>query len=280
MKLLRNSTNLKQLLSEYRVNNKTIGFVPTMGALHKGHLSLVNCSVSENDISVVSIFVNPTQFNNKEDLRNYPRNEKEDLNLLFDTGCDIVFIPEEKDMYPEEDKREFNFNGLDKVMEGKYREGHFNGVAQIVSKLFKIVKPEKAYFGKKDFQQVAIIKHLTKHYLQNLNIEIIPCEIIREADGLAMSSRNMLLNEDQRKTAANINKIMNSFCDEYKFFSIKDLKNQIKTEIDNIKGLKTEYIEIVDNVTLREVVEVIPEKTTACIAVFAGNIRLIDNYSF
>ncbi len=270
-------TELKRYLNLVKSSGKTLGFVPTMGALHEGHLSLIECSNKDNDFTAVSIFVNPTQFNNADDLKNYPRNVENDLDLLMEASCDIVFIPNTKEMYPEEDKRIFDFAGIDEVMEGKYRKGHFNGVAQIVSKLFELFEPDKAYFGRKDFQQVAIIKYLNEHYLKHLNIDIISCDIIREEDGLAMSSRNLLLSDEERISAARIYKTINKYKSKYSGLSVEELIKKITREIDEDKNLRTEYIDIVDDTTLRTVKEIIPGKTTICAAVYDGKVRLIDN---
>jgi len=249
-----------------------------MGALHKGHLSLTECSNKENDFTLVSIFVNPTQFNNPDDLNKYPRNEDIDLDLLLHKSCDIVFIPGTDEMYPEKDERTFDFNGIDKVMEGKYREGHFNGVAQIVSKLFEIIRPDKAYFGRKDFQQVAIIKYLNSNYLSDLKIDIVSCDIIREDDGLAMSSRNQLLNDSERESAAVISKTLRKFVNEYTKYSVTEIKQKIIDEINSDKNLTVEYVDIVDNLSLQTVSEIKPRETMVCVAVFDGKIRLIDNF--
>ena len=270
-------TELRRYLKLVKSSGKTLGFVPTMGALHKGHLSLIECSNKENDFTAVSIFVNPTQFNNSDDLKNYPRNEENDLDLLMKASCDIVFIPSAEEMYPEEDNRIFDFAGIDRVMEGKYREGHFNGVAQIVSKLFELFKPNRAYFGRKDFQQVAIINYLNEHYLKHLNIKVISCDIIREEDGLAMSSRNLLLSPSERKSAALINKILNKYKDKYTELSPQELIKLITEEIDKDSNLKTEYIDIVNDNTLQTVQKIIPGETTICAAVYDGKVRLIDN---
>ncbi|NPA67096.1 MAG: pantoate--beta-alanine ligase [Chlorobi bacterium] len=278
MIITRTKKDLKRYLKLIKDAGKTTGFVPTMGALHKGHLSLTECSGKDNDFTVVSIFVNPTQFNNKDDLKRYPRDEEKDLALLLSVSCDIVFIPSVEEMYPEEDKRTFDFNGLDEVMEGKYRKGHFNGVAQVVSKLFEIVKPDRAYFGRKDFQQAAIIKYLTDNYLSDLNIEIKVCDIIREDDGLAMSSRNTLLTEEQRKSAALISKTLKKYTGNYKNYSTEELIKKITEEINEDPNLKVEYVDIVDDLSLETVSEIKPGKTTICVAVYDGNVRLIDNF--
>ncbi|MCD4792018.1 MAG: pantoate--beta-alanine ligase [Bacteroidales bacterium] len=280
MIITRNIKELHKVFLDKKKLKKIVGFVPTMGALHAGHLSLIKFASTENDITVVSIFVNPTQFNSKKDLKKYPRDEERDMEKLKSINCDIVFIPEVEEMYPEDDNRIFDFQGLDNVMEGKYRNGHFNGVAQIVSTLFEIVNPNKAYFGKKDFQQVAIIKYLNENYLKDLNIEVVACDIIREEDGLAMSSRNMLLNKEQRSEASSISKTMFFYCNSYEKYSVAGLKSKIISEINSNTHLEVEYFDIVDNKTLQSVPDIIPKKTTACIAVYAGIIRLIDNFSF
>ncbi len=280
MIITRTKKELYRYLKLIRGADKTIGFVPTMGALHEGHLSLIRCSNNENNFTVVSVFVNPSQFNNPEDLKKYPRNEERDLDILLSASCDIVFIPDIREIYPEKDERVFDFDGLDKVMEGKYREGHFNGVAQVVSKLFEIVKPDKAYFGRKDFQQVAIIKFLNKNYLSHLNIDIVTCDTIREADGLAMSSRNELLDSVQRKSASLISKTLKKYTKIYQNLSKKELSDKIVREINKDKNLKVEYVDIVDEETLRTVDKIKPGKTTVCVAVYCGKVRLIDNMPF
>ncbi len=279
MFIARTVKELKTKLKKQRTQKK-IGFVPTMGALHQGHLSLIQCSKKNNHITIASIFVNPTQFNNKKDLKKYPRDEQKDLQKLETSGCDIVFIPTTEEMYPDDMQTNYDFKGLDKVMEGKYREGHFNGVAQIVSKLFEIVKPDKAYFGQKDFQQVAIINFLNTNYLKHLNIDIIACDILREDDGLAMSSRNQLLSKEHRIASPIIQKTLSKYIKQYQNYSVKELLKLITDEINRHPLLKVEYIDIVDNKTLKTVNQIYEGKTTACIAVFAGNVRLIDNVSF
>jgi pantoate--beta-alanine ligase len=262
------------------IEKKSLGFVPTMGALHNGHISLVLNSIKENDYTIASIFVNPTQFNNKTDLLNYPRTVDKDIEILEKAGCDFVFIPDLNEMYPEEDTRIFDFDGLDEVMEGKHRPGHFNGVAQIVTKLFEAVKPDRAYFGRKDFQQAAIINFLVKKYMPEFNIKIITCDIVREKDGLALSSRNILLTPEHRKAAPIIFKTLNLFSKVYSDIKPQKIIEKVTNEINAVELLKVEYFEIVDNETLMPVNEIIPGKTTGCIAVFAGNVRLIDNISF
>lgn len=257
----------------------TTGFVPTMGALHAGHVSLVNKAVSETQVVVVSIFVNPTQFNDKNDLERYPRNLDADLKLLEKTGCQIVFAPKTEEIYPEPDKRKFYFGNLETVMEGKHRPGHFNGVAQVVNKLFEIVRPDKAFFGLKDFQQLAIIKNMVAQL--KLPVEIIPCDIVREESGLAMSSRNELLSPEERKNAALISETLFKAKEQTKEKSVNELKNWITDTINKNRYLNVEYVEIVDDVQLQPV-KSWSEKAVkvACVAVFCGKVRLIDNIVF
>jgi pantoate--beta-alanine ligase len=268
---------LQKILSNFKKSGKSIGFVPTMGALHAGHISLIEKAKSENDLVVCSIFVNPTQFNDPKDLLKYPRTPEHDKQLLLKAGCDILFSPAVDEMYPEKDNRVFDFGGLDKVMEGIHRPGHFNGVAQIVSKLFDAVKPNKAYFGKKDFQQLVIIKHITKQL--NLPIEIIACETVRENDGLAMSSRNILLNNNERTQAIQLYKALSFVKQNASVLSVNELKEKVNEMLSDFNLIKTEYFEIVDADTLQTVNKIVPGKTVACIAAFVGNVRLIDNIS-
>jgi pantoate--beta-alanine ligase len=257
----------------------SIGFVPTMGALHEGHLSLVKQAVADTDIVVVSIFVNPTQFNDPKDLERYPRNLDADLKLLGKTGCHIVFVPGVKDIYPEPDNRKFNFGLLETVMEGKHRPGHFNGVAQVVSKLFEIVNPNKAYFGLKDFQQLAIIKNMVAQL--KLPVEIIPCPIVREESGLAMSSRNELLSAEERKNAAQISETLFKAKELAAGKSVNELKNWIVETINKNKYLTVEYADIVDDIQLQSVKNWDENVVkVCCVAVFCGKVRLIDNIVF
>ena len=293
MKIFKTINSLQNKILSLKQNGKKIGFIPTMGALHKGHISLIEYSEKENDITVVSIFVNPTQFNNTEDLKKYPRTLKKDIEKLEKTKTSILFVPPEKEMYPEKDNRKFNFGNIETVMEGKHRPGHFNGVAQIVSKLFEAVKPNIAYFGQKDFQQYAIIKLLTKKYLSNLNIKIVSCPIIREPDGLAMSSRNVRLNSEQRKNATLISqtlfkaKEMNNLKGHSAENNLKgcctvlELKKWVVEQINANKYLQVEYFDIVDDTYLKSIKKWDKNNIkVACIAVFCGKIRLIDNIIF
>jgi pantoate--beta-alanine ligase len=271
----------KELLGQLEQTGKAeqVGFVPTMGALHRGHLELVARAVSENPVVVVSIFVNPTQFNDPDDLKLYPRNLELDLKLLADTGCYLVFVPEPEEIYPETDTRKFNFGLLDEVMEGKHRPGHFNGVAQVVSKLFNLVKPRKAYFGLKDFQQLAIIKALIKKL--DMPVEIVPCEIVREKSGLAMSSRNELLSPYERNQAALVYQTLRKSTELAGEKTVKELIEWVINTINNSKVLNVEYFEIIDDETFQHVVDWSEKGGKAgCVAVKCGKIRLIDNIRF
>ena len=279
MEVINNISEIKRVLSMHRSKGESIGFVPTMGALHQGHISLVDKAINENDILVVSIFVNPTQFNDKSDLKNYPRTPENDIEILKKSGVKYIFLPDEIEIYPEPDTRIFDFGQLDKVMEGEHRPGHFNGVAQVVSKLFDIVEPNRAYFGQKDFQQLAIIRQLVKMF--NLNIEIIPCPIVRELDGLAMSSRNLLLEPSIRQSAPIIFKTLTEARNKTNELTVKNLINWVVTNINKDNNLKVEYFSLVDSLTLQPILNWNDsESIIGCIAVQAGKIRLIDNAFF
>ena len=263
---------------------KTIGFVPTMGALHEGHAALVRRAVEENDVCVVSVFVNPTQFNNKEDLEKYPRNLQQDSDLLTQLGVHFVFAPTPDEMYTQtemENTFSFDFNGLDEVMEGKMRPGHFNGVVQVVSRLFELVRPTRAYFGEKDFQQLSIIHHMVerssmKERFQGL--QIIDCPIVREESGLALSSRNERLSVEEKKLAVNISKTLFSSMKWAKTASVEDVKQQVIDKINAIDGLEVEYYEIVDKTTLQPTTTF--NNAVGCITVYCGSVRLIDNIQY
>lgn len=279
MKLIHTKKELEIYISKIKLENRSIGFVPTMGALHEGHLTLVRQCVSENDVCVVSVFVNPTQFNNKTDLEKYPRDVNKDVEILKVTGCNCVFAPPADEMYSENEMKEtfdFDFGGMDRVMEGKFRQGHFNGVVQVVSKLFSLVLPNKAYFGLKDFQQLAIIHRMTK--TMNFPVEIVDCPIVREFSGLAMSSRNERLTAGQRKNAANISKILFESRTFVPSKLPKEIVEWVTLQIDNIPDLKVEYFEIVNKKTL-QCVENWNDAAVGCVAVFCGEVRLIDNCS-
>jgi len=271
---------LEQAITTAQRAHKTIGFVPTMGALHAGHIALVAQSVNENDFNIVSIFVNPTQFNNANDLEKYPRNLDADAALLQNVGCDLIFAPEVSDIYTENEKLstfEFDFEGLDKVMEGKFRPGHFNGVVQIVSKLFTLVQPTKSYFGEKDFQQLAIIHLMTQKL--GFTTEIIDCPIVREPSGLAMSSRNERLNSSERELASNISKILFRSVDIASTKTPIELTNWVIDEIAQFEGLRLEYFEIANANTLQTASDW-SSPSVGCIAVFCGEVRLIDNIRY
>ena len=279
MKLLTTTKELTADISALKTLGKTIGFVPTMGALHEGHFSLVCKCKSENDICVVSIFVNPTQFNNPNDLTTYPRTLEQDTKKLAELGCDMVFAPSTEEMYTNAEtttKFSFDFGGLDQVMEGPNRPGHFNGVVQIVSKLFDLVQPLRAYFGEKDFQQVAIIKRMVK--VMGYDTMIIPCPIVRETSGLAMSSRNQLLSPEQKVTAAQISHILFESRQLIQCQSIPQVQSWVIEQINRVDGLQVEYFEIVDRDTLQPANSW--NNTIGCITVHCGNVRLIDNITY
>jgi len=280
MKTIKITQELQAEMEMLRSSGKTIGFVPTMGALHEGHKALVKRCVAENDICVVSIFVNPTQFNNTTDLEKYPRNLNQDAELLERVGCRIIFAPEPQDIYRQEELNapfDFDFGGLDTVMEGKFRPGHFNGVVQIVSKLFMLVQPDKAYFGEKDFQQLAIIHRMVK--ILNLKVEIIDCPIVREASGLAMSSRNERLSADERKKAVEISKVLSESRNFAAQLSPVDLTHWVVDLVNLVPGLEVEYYEIV-NISSLQPVYSWSEPSVGCIAVYCGEVRLIDNIKY
>jgi pantoate--beta-alanine ligase len=276
MQIVKHINDLRTVLDKKRKEGLSIGFVPTMGALHLGHLSLVEKAGQLTGFVVVSIFVNPTQFNDKGDLQRYPRDLQKDVELLTPSSCQLIFAPEPEEIYPEPDTRQFNFGSLEQVMEGKFRPGHFNGVVQVVSRLFEIVQPDKAFFGQKDFQQLAIINEMVRKL--KLPVEIIPCPIIRETDGLAMSSRNMLMSPEQRLNAVHISATLFEAANKTGELTVEELRNWVIDRINENEFLNTDYFEIVDSVTLQ------PVKSwdehcvkVGCIAVHCGKIRLIDN---
>ena len=270
---------LHAFLAAARSEGKSIGLVPTMGALHEGHASLVARSVKENDITVVSVFVNPTQFNDKGDLERYPRTLEADCALLSKLGTDCVFAPTVEEVYPEPDTRVFDFTPLDKVMEGVYRPGHFNGVAQIVSKLFMYVEPTRAYFGEKDFQQLAIIREMVRR--EGFALEVVGCPIVREADGLALSSRNTLLTPEQRVTALAISKALFESVKYAETHSMAETKQMVEQAIADTEELELEYYEVVDGNTLQPVAAWDEaDYIVGCITVYCGKVRLIDNIRY
>ncbi len=286
MQIITTKKELQTMVAACKATGKTIGLVPTMGALHEGHASLVKRAVNENNVCFVSVFVNPTQFNNKEDLEKYPRNIKRDAELLESIGADFVFAPTPEEMYSSEEMNtrfDFDFAGLDQVMEGKMRPGHFNGVVQVVSRLFYLVKPDKAYFGEKDFQQLAIIHHMVEH--SSLagtfgNLEIIGCPIVREQSGLALSSRNERLSKKEKQTAVAISKTL--FCSlewaKMKDVTVAQVQQKVIDAVNAVPGLEVEYYEIVDQTTLLPTDTF--EHAIGCITVWCGSVRLIDNIKY
>ena len=274
METITNSEELRRALGSR--NRSGIGFVPTMGALHAGHRSLVERARRECATVVVSVFVNPTQFNDKTDLKNYPRTPEAYLRLLEEVGADYVFMPSVEEVYPEPDTRTFDFGMIDKVMEGATRPGHFNGVAQVVSRLFDLVKPAKAYFGEKDFQQIAVIREMVRQL--RIPVEIIPCPIVRGEDGLALSSRNTLLDTDHRTAAPYIYKVLKAAVEKSHQTTPDQLAAWVTAQVESNPLLKVIYFQVVDAATMQQVRTW--EESPAiqgCIAVQAGDIRLIDN---
>ena len=284
MQIIKTKQELANHMAACIRQNKTIGFVPTMGALHQGHASLVKRARKENDVCVVSVFVNPTQFNNKEDLLKYPRNIIKDAELLADLGVHFVFAPTPEEMYsPQEMEQEFvfDFAGLDQVMEGKMRPGHFNGVVQVVSRLFDLVKPSRAYFGEKDFQQLAIIHHMVERSSMAGRfgeLKIVDCPIVREASGLAMSSRNERLSGEEKQTAVTISQTLFASLQWAKTASVKEVQQQVIDTINAVDGLEVEYYEIVDKNTLQPTDNW--DNAVGCVTVYCGPVRLIDNIRY
>ena len=288
MEIINSVKELKAKVAALRDNSKTVGLVPTMGALHAGHASLVKRSVRENHATIVSVFVNPTQFNDKKDLEAYPRTLFADCKLLQSLGADYVFAPSVEEVYPEPDTRSFSYPPTDTVMEGAFRPGHFNGVCQIVSKLFMFVEPDRAYFGEKDFQQIAVIRAMVADYTKRgeewaKRLEIRPCPIIREEDGLALSSRNTLLAPNERAIAPNIYKALKESVAFSKTHTVEETKQMAIRQINAVEGLEVQYYDIVNAITLESVTSWDQaEHIQGCITVFCGAkpIRLIDNINY
>jgi pantoate--beta-alanine ligase len=281
MKVFQRIVELQNELFGVRKEGKKIGLVPTMGALHEGHASLVKRSVKDNDITVVSVFVNPTQFNDKNDLKNYPRTLDADCKLLESVGADYVFAPTVEDMYPVPDTRHFEYPPVSTVMEGAHRPGHFNGVCQVVSRLFYIVRPDRAYFGEKDWQQIAVIKAMVKALA--LDVNIVECPIVRDEDGLAKSSRNTLLAPDERAIAPKIYEALKSSLDYAKSHTLEETKAKVISDINSQDGLDVEYYAIVDGNTLQDVASWDDSPyIVGCITVYCGKtpIRLIDHIKY
>lgn len=279
MRVVKTISELKSLISGYKQENKTVGLVPTMGALHAGHKSLVDRARKENDIVVVSVFVNPTQFNNKQDLATYPRTEERDCALLEAAGCDVVFMPAVEEVYPEPDNRQFDLGAVAEVMEGAHRPGHFNGVAQIVSKLFGFVEPDRAYFGEKDFQQIAVIRKMVQ--LEGFKLQIVACPIKREDDGLALSSRNVRLTAEQRQLAPNIYRVLKESCNFAKSHTAAETEKFVVDSLNALPQMEVEYYSIVDALTMQPVSDwADADSITGCITVYCGEVRLIDNIAY
>lgn len=279
MKVIHTIKDLQAELSVLKAQGKKVGLVPTMGALHAGHASLVKRSVNENEVTVVSVFVNPTQFNDKNDLVKYPRTLDADCKLLEDCGATYAFAPSVEEMYPEPDTRQFSYAPLDTVMEGAFRPGHFNGVCQIVSKLFEAVKPHRAYFGEKDFQQLAIIREMVRQ--MQFDLEIVGCPIVREEDGLALSSRNARLSVEERENALKISQTLFKSRTFAATHTVSETQKFVEDAIAAAPGLRLEYFEIVDGNTLQKVGNW--DQTSyavGCITVFCGDVRLIDNIKY
>ncbi len=276
MEIVRKIADLQDIIAEAKNNGKRIGLVPTMGALHEGHLTLVRRCKEDNDICVVSVFVNPTQFNNPVDLDKYPRTPEKDSALLESVGCDIVFMPEAEEVYPEPDTRIFDLGEIDKVMEGKMRPGHFNGVCQVVSKLFDYVKPHVSYFGEKDFQQVAVIRKMTKDL--GLDLDIVQVPIVREESGLAMSSRNMRLSEKEKADAVAISKALFESKEKMNIMPLSEVRQWVIDTVNSVDALEVEYFDIVDGDTMQDVENWNDSQyIVGCITVYCGEVRLIDN---
>lgn len=280
MKIIRTVKELKEAVNALKAEGKSVGLVPTMGALHDGHISLVERARSGNDAVVVSVFVNPTQFNNPDDLRTYPRTEEADCRRLDEAGVDIAFIPTVEEMYPEPDTRQFDLGAVAAVMEGAMRPGHFNGVAQVVSRLFAMVNPDRAYFGEKDFQQIAVIRRMVE--LEKFPIEIVSCPIKRESDGLALSSRNVRLSAHQREIAPNIHRVLKeSVGRKLAGASLEEVKHWVIDSINAYPEMEVEYYEIVNAADMQPVAEWGDcSEPVGCITVYLGDVRLIDNIKY
>jgi pantoate--beta-alanine ligase len=282
MEIIRTVKRLEEALGNARSEGLSIGLVPTMGALHAGHKSLVDCARAQNDVVVVSVFVNPTQFNNAADLATYPRTEAADEALLDASGVDYMFLPSVEEVYPQPDTRVFNLGPVAEVMEGPMRPGHFNGVCQIVSKLFGMVKPHRAYFGEKDFQQIAVIRRMVE--LEGFEVEIVDCPIVREADGLALSSRNVRLTPEGRQVAPGIHRVLaESVRLKENGMNPGEVEDEVVRQINSLPGLTTEYFSIVDAITMQPLAaweSAGAAGAVGCVTVYCGDVRLIDNIRY
>lgn len=279
MEIIRTVDELRRRVADAKAQGRTVGLVPTMGALHAGHVSLIEKARGDNDIVVVSVFVNPTQFNNPEDLKTYPRTEEADVEKLIAAGADFAFIPSVEEVYPEPDTRIFDLGPVAEVMEGAMRPGHFNGVAQIVSKLFDMVRPTRAYFGEKDFQQIAVIRRMVE--IEGFDLEIVACPIKREADGLAMSSRNVRLTPEQRLIAPAIHRTLEGSLSWSADHTVEQTKRYVIDELNSLPQLEVEYYEIVDGKTMQPISDwTETTEPVGCVTVYCGNVRLIDNIKY
>lgn len=284
MQIISTKQELLMQVEACKQRHLSIGLVPTMGALHEGHASLVSRSVQENQVTFVSVFVNPTQFNNKEDLALYPRNLQADADLLGQLGADFMFAPTPEEMYTQDEMNttfSFDFAGLDQVMEGKMRPGHFNGVVQVVSRLFYLVQPDRAYFGEKDFQQLSIIHHMVERSsLKNTfgNLHIIDCPIFRSENGLALSSRNSRLSDDEKDLAVNISRVLFMSRAWAKAYPVQKVEKMVVDTINSLPGLEVEYYQIVDATTLQPATSF--TNAVGCVTVYCGPVRLIDNIKY
>lgn len=281
MKIINTVAALQQAVTEAKQQGLSVGLVPTMGALHEGHASLIRQSVAENQLTVVSVFVNPTQFNDPKDLQHYPRTFEADAQLIASLGGDVVFAPSVEEVYPQEDTRVFAYPPIDTVMEGARRPGHFNGVCQIVSKLFDMVSPDKAYFGEKDFQQIAVVRAMMRDL--GYKFQLVPCPIVREESGLALSSRNALMSDEERVLATNIYRTLRESVDYAQSHSVTETQQFVVEQLNALEGLEVEYYEIVNGETLQPVTswQDAPH-IQGCITVFCGArpVRLIDNIAY
>lgn len=280
MEIIRTVAQLRKAVETAKLNQKKIGLVPTMGALHEGHMSLVQSACADNDVVIVSVFVNPTQFNNANDLQTYPRTEEADCEKLRQAGVHIAFVPSVEEVYPEPNTRIFNLGPVAEVMEGAMRPGHFNGVAQVVSRLFEMVRPDRAYFGEKDFQQIAVIRRMVE--LEGFNLEIVPCPIVRADDGLALSSRNVRLSEHQRDVAPNIHRILKESLKWAETLGVEETATRVADAINQFPEMEVEYYKIVDQKTMQPVTDWYADGHGAvgCITVYLGDVRLIDNIKY
>lgn len=281
MLIIKDAAELESYVAHEKNNGRSIGYVPTMGALHEGHLSLVKRCVAENDVAIVSVFVNPTQFNNPDDLATYPRDEEADARLLAGAGVTVMFLPSVEAVYPDGTERdhEYDLGAAATVMEGKYRPGHFQGVAQVVSRFFRLVRPTRAYFGEKDFQQIAVIRNMVKS--EGIDVTLVPCPICRADDGLALSSRNALLTPEQRALAPMIHRVLDESRTYATNHSLSQTHDEVVTRLNSIPGMRVEYYEIIDGNTMLPVEDWAEASwIVGCITVYCGSVRLIDNITY